>query len=485
MNRSLRKIISIIRDFAEQCDHIEGYYEMSSVVRDSDFYYSVGGAIVFLYDCQMLFAVAQQMKSYVSRQVDLSVAQVFEGQKLVFITGDLVRFKVEFSSIGRINHHVKLLVDSGVRDYKASLLIDKDGRLNREFERLWRKPKDQLQEVFEELTAGFKYWSYEFRMLSTRLDHFRAYKAYVELYYKFVGLKLLASDNWKNLLSFKQAFYRKIKDDNEFEKIVDLAPQLFIQSLMPLYYRIIEDFLTTYQRICEHFGFQCDNGLVKYFEDLDRKFYPAYNFRDFALVVNQCMERQYLRQGKVFRSGQLDIFPLDYVNSLFHRFNIKTVIDLRRHEELDEAREYDVDEYFHVVIEEVGYDYDRGQETEDNWPFDVYYAGIAELQAEKLALIYRKIIEGLNRGAILVHCNAGKDRTGVVIALLQKLLGVPDKCIIEDYMASFTIHTTRDMSKFLQKLQARYGDVRNWFMEKAGLTAAEIEYLKSELLADD
>lgn len=34
---------------------------------------------------------------------------------------------------------------------------------------------------------------------------------------------------------------------------------------------------------------------------------------------------------------------------------------------------------------------------------------------------------------VLVHCTAGKDRTGVVVALLLALVGVPDDIIIEDY----------------------------------------------------
>lgn len=39
-------------------------------------------------------------------------------------------------------------------------------------------------------------------------------------------------------------------------------------------------------------------------------------------------------------------------------------------------------------------------------------------------------------GATLVHCAAGKDRTGVSIALLLRLVGVPREAIVADYLAT-------------------------------------------------
>lgn len=40
------------------------------------------------------------------------------------------------------------------------------------------------------------------------------------------------------------------------------------------------------------------------------------------------------------------------------------------------------------------------------------------------------------KNGVLVHCTAGKDRTGIVIALLLELLGVSEEIIIEDYAYS-------------------------------------------------
>jgi protein-tyrosine phosphatase len=44
-------------------------------------------------------------------------------------------------------------------------------------------------------------------------------------------------------------------------------------------------------------------------------------------------------------------------------------------------------------------------------------------------------------GAALVHCAAGKDRTGLIVALTHKMLGVSDDVIVEDYL--LTNHPAR------------------------------------------
>jgi len=41
-----------------------------------------------------------------------------------------------------------------------------------------------------------------------------------------------------------------------------------------------------------------------------------------------------------------------------------------------------------------------------------------------------------SEGAVLVHCAAGKDRTGVVVALALVVAGVSAQAVVDDYAAS-------------------------------------------------
>jgi protein-tyrosine phosphatase len=60
----------------------------------------------------------------------------------------------------------------------------------------------------------------------------------------------------------------------------------------------------------------------------------------------------------------------------------------------------------------------------------------------------------------LVHCTAGKDRTGVVIALVQAWLGVPDGAIADDYSRSAEL-LRADSAEAIEKQRRALGvDVR-------------------------
>jgi protein-tyrosine phosphatase len=56
----------------------------------------------------------------------------------------------------------------------------------------------------------------------------------------------------------------------------------------------------------------------------------------------------------------------------------------------------------------------------------------------------------------LVHCSAGKDRTGVVIALILAVLGVPDEIIAADYALSAT-YLNPELTPAIGQLRASTG----------------------------
>lgn len=63
------------------------------------------------------------------------------------------------------------------------------------------------------------------------------------------------------------------------------------------------------------------------------------------------------------------------------------------------------------------------------------YRSILDEQGESVVRAVRAVIEA-GEGASVVHCTAGKDRTGTIIALILLALGVDREQVIADYAAS-------------------------------------------------
>ncbi len=107
-------------------------------------------------------------------------------------------------------------------------------------------------------------------------------------------------------------------------------------------------------------------------------------------------------------------------------------------------------------------------------------------------------------GGVLVHCHAGKDRTGVVVALLLALAGVPRATIAANYALSDAllrplyartgVGGARDapgqhlasrpdvMLATFAHLDARYGGVRT-YLATCGIGARDMERIKERLCA--
>lgn len=109
--------------------------------------------------------------------------------------------------------------------------------------------------------------------------------------------------------------------------------------------------------------------------------------------------------------------------------NVRTVIDLREDEERQNRKCVleDEEDFWYIAMPVTGGD--RVPDTPEDVP--VTYVNMVDEQMERIL----RTIEGADTN-VLYFCNAGKDRTGVVSALLLRRLGYDNDYIIRDYMQS-------------------------------------------------
>jgi hypothetical protein len=63
-----------------------------------------------------------------------------------------------------------------------------------------------------------------------------------------------------------------------------------------------------------------------------------------------------------------------------------------------------------------------------------FYAANARFFPDKLAAVFRSVAE--SPGGVVIHCSAGRDRSGMIAAMLQDLAGASDQDIVSAYQAA-------------------------------------------------
>lgn len=93
-------------------------------------------------------------------------------------------------------------------------------------------------------------------------------------------------------------------------------------------------------------------------------------------------------------------------------------------------------------------------------PLVPFYISALETRGEAVCAILTRIAR-VDDGAVLFNCTAGKDRTGIIAALLLGLAGVSDEDIIQDYV--LTEQMIPDLvAEFLSISRANGGDVESY-----------------------
>ena len=168
----------------------------------------------------------------------------------------------------------------------------------------------------------------------------------------------------------------------------------------------------------------------------------ANNFRDLGGIP--CGEKSTC-WGKLYRSDSLANLSEADLQKLEER-NIRTVIDLRSENEAKSAPlKLPTDAVYHHCnlmkdLDSQVHGKDRSVETILK-SMQLDYVKTLFGNMECGAEILRNICEGLERGAVVFLCSAGKDRTGITAAMVLYLAGVKREDILADYMISSVLNT--------------------------------------------
>ncbi|MGZ4333028.1 MAG: tyrosine-protein phosphatase [Gaiellaceae bacterium] len=219
------------------------------------------------------------------------------------------------------------------------------------------------------------------------------------------------------------------------------------------------------------------------------------------------------RFGSLIRADNIRRLTSDGWRSLAGH-GVSRIVDLRWPEELedDPPRDLDIDVVHVSLLGELDpefsddiADYMAAGDPAGYWA--VSYIRILEAHAPNFARALAAIADA-HEGAVVFHCAGGKDRTGLVAALLLRLAGASVDEIARDYALTFEMRSRgpdlwveaapdeterarrafmqntppASMQRALEHLEREHGGVEG-YLRHAGLDDGRIEVLRGRLAA--
>ena len=245
------------------------------------------------------------------------------------------------------------------------------------------------------------------------------------------------------------------------------------------------------------------------------------NFRDIGNVRTK--DGRLVKKGMLIRGRTLrKLSPRD-IKLLKEEYNLKTIVDLRTKKEAEEKKDDSLEgvAYYHYpILSEalVGISHEKKVHSLKSLLLmpkmeDLYKSMVQGPSLDRLARALKFILTLPEDGySVLFHCTAGKDRTGILAALILSFLGVAKNPILEDYM--YTNKATQKKAKFvylgllvsqfnhklakkvrmyyiakkdyiesaIESIKSQFGSLENFFAQKLQFTSAETQAIKNKFL---
>ena len=213
------------------------------------------------------------------------------------------------------------------------------------------------------------------------------------------------------------------------------------------------------------------------------------------------------RSGVLLRSAALHWATAADVRRLVDEFGLRLVLDLRTPREIDRDGPTPIAAagVETVALNFIGASRELPETEDDTDPLLRNYLGYLDDQPANIVEAVRRLAAP-DAGPALVHCAAGKDRTGVLVAMVLDVAGVERPAVVEDYALSSAqiealfrrwtgasgepMPTVEDMRRHhpraevmeavLERLDAAHGGAAGWLVER-GLDEAALARLRGRL----
>ena len=217
--------------------------------------------------------------------------------------------------------------------------------------------------------------------------------------------------------------------------------------------------------------------IEKFLHELEKENY-FWNLRDIAYI-----DSQRLKKGILFRSGSLSLYDKEQELQEFLNENaIRTILDIRRKNEL--PMYMNLSPKIHYINIPLEYDREVDQTKVKYVSIehpDSYFETFLRFAQKSIKEIFYALANA--EPGIVIHCMAGRDRTGIIIGLLLNLLAehtnITKELIIEDFLNSGH-RNNPEVFEILNAILQEYGGIKEYLLT-IGLEEKSLIQIKEKI----
>lgn len=470
--RHLRELAEVVRSWAANEDQVRAllWYGTQAIGNFTPFS-DIDAVIVHRgHASEVVESLRQQLGARVRECVHVSG----RGEAALWVDESLTKIDLRMVADPHELHDMATSVDVPAPRFVA--VLDKDSACGDLFRLASQRgngnPAVLVNSEIEKFLIGFEAASNAHR----RSDGYRFYFEYNLALHRLARLVELARGNGEYLFLPRMLLSGRLSSQEQIE-FRDLHGVLYLPKAQEQKRKLVGAFLKIVRELDQRFPLRRSVDSMASFlvAVLNRDLF--FNVRDFADAFDGRVTR-----GRLFRGSTLSRWTVTpELSDWITRCQVVKVIDFRDPEEAAAHLPYtgEIAERLGVVSSPLS-----GRPSAVGAPamtsLGATYFQMFRTYIVNVIAALRIVAEPRN-GSVVVHCHAGKDRTGWFCATVGLLLGLNIDRIVDDYLRSGQDTREDSMRDFLGLVSATGG--ARALLAESGYGSAEVDILRSRLLA--
>lgn len=458
--------------------------------KEHDFYSDLDAFIYITHDNK------NHLKNRVKERVreilidDDGISNEFEvyDKWIIFTEKTFLKIEISIKDISEVKNDVIYITETRIPNPAQMIVYDKNNKISKIFIENWINLSDfkRLKDLFLEDFHKFIYYFENFLSNLARDDEYRAYMNYTIAFYKLAGLKAMIEGECYNLYQPNKFTTKIVKDWSLRMKYYRASASLRKYDMFDQRNNLKFLFLNVLEKGIKKFDLEekIYSEIKTFFKKVDKKYFPFKNLRDIGLVANNFSNGIKLKEGLIYRAAALSKNKSELILKFLKEKSIKYILDLRGVSELENYIKYN--NFYDDNIKEK-YVVNIPFETEVNVyisdkPYENFYYAFLKDYTDEIKLIFEKYFTAALTDRVIIHCEGGKDRTGVIIAILLDLLGLSRELIMADYLLSYSDTKRYYIDLVFKTIDEEYGGTEKYLANHCNVSRDSINTIREVLV---